>query len=155
MTALRTFGARGPSRARGGLSVSSLPPLAAWLCWLLLAPTARADLDYRLKVQVVSEVDTNADRREGHDGKTDGASRYLLRGSLTHTPDPSNVIHVRLDLGGKMFFEQSAEDLFVSSGTLVLQHRLTSGLFARIHTTPACSTSVTSSGNAWAICRRK
>jgi hypothetical protein len=97
--------------------------IAAALCALVPGAMAHADLDYRLKVAAISEVDTNADRREGETGRTDGATRVLVRGSLAHRPDAQNLIYLRLDVGTKMFFHASEDDLFVTSASVAFQHR--------------------------------
>ena len=75
-------------------------------------------LDYRLKLQVAAEVDTNAERKEGNERKTDGATRFLARGSVTWRPAEHHVLQTRIDVGAKVFFRLNDEDLLVTSANL-------------------------------------
>ena len=81
---------------------------------------ARADgFDWRLKAQLAFEVDTNAERKEGRaPGAVDGDTRLLLRGSLAWRFAERHALSLRVDLGGKVFFQARDEDLFISSATL-------------------------------------
>jgi len=86
---------------------------------------ARADLDYRIKVQAGAEVDTNAERKEGaQGGRTDGVTRLLLRGSVSHRPADRTFVDARLDFASKLFYSAASEDLFITAAALVLQHRV-------------------------------
>ena len=76
-------------------------------------------VDYRLKAQLVTEIDSNAERKEGAERSVDGATRLLARGSLTWRIAREHVLQTRLDLGAKVFFRLRDEDLFVTSGSLL------------------------------------
>ena len=82
-------------------------------------PLAHAgSLDYRARLQVAAELDTNAERKEGNERRTDGDLRLWGSGSLTWRPGEDHVVSARLDVGAKVFFQANDEDLFVTSGNL-------------------------------------
>jgi hypothetical protein len=89
-------------------------------CAPLLAPMrpARADVDGRARAAISTELDTNAERKEGESRRIDGATRFLARGMLAARPSSNQSIYARLDVGAKVFFRARSEDLFVTSGSL-------------------------------------
>jgi hypothetical protein len=94
---------------------------------------ARAEIDYRLKVQAGSEVDTNAERKEGAQaGRTDGVTRVLLRGAVAHRPDSRTLLSARIDVASKLFYHAATEDVFIAGARLYAEHRLSSSFMLAV-----------------------